>query len=93
MSNLEQLKDLVSTSVETGILLAQVNASPLSDRIRKKGAEALLERHGLSKVLLQRWVGDGLIVETKGERNSPKTYSMIELMKTIGAVKMHHCIK
>lgn len=92
MSNLSDLKELMSTCVEIGLLRAQVAMAPSSDRIRKKSAEALLVRNGLPKVLLQRWVGEGLVIESRGEKNSPITYSLTQIMETIGAVKCKGCI-
>ena len=92
MSNINNLKELMSTCVEIGLLRAQVALSPSSDRIRKKNAEALLARNGLPKVLLQRWVCEGLVIESKGEKNSPITYSLTQIIETIGAVKCNNCI-
>ena len=87
MNSLNELKDLMSTCVTIGMLRAQAASSPSSDRIRKKGAEDLLTRYGLPKVMLQRWVGEGLVTENRGEKNSPIWYSLSEIMETIGAVK------
>lgn len=92
MNNMLELKELMSTCVEIGYIRAQVAMSPSSDRIRKKNAEALLTRNGLPKVLLQRWVGEGIVIESKGEKNSPITYSLTQIMETIGAVKCKGCI-
>ena len=92
MSSLDDIRELMSTCIEIGMLRAQVALSPSSDRIRKKNAEALLVRNGLPKVLLQRWVGEGLVVESKGEKNSPITYSLTQVMETIGAVKCKNII-
>ena len=92
MSNLKEIKELMSTCIEIGLLRAQVAISPSSDKIRKKNAEALLARNGLPKMLLKRWVGEGLVVESKGEKNSPITYSLTQIMETIGAVKCKDCI-
>ena len=92
MSSIEDLKDLMSTCVEIGFIRAQVAMSPDSDRIRKRGAEALLARNGLPKLLLHRWVGEGLVSEHRGERNSPIWYSLTQVMEMIGAVKCKGCI-
>ena len=92
MSSLESLKELIHTCVEVGYIRAQVAMQPSSDKIRKKSAENLLARNGLQKVLLQRWVGEGIIRENKGEKNSPIWYSLTELMETISAVKYKNCI-
>ena len=92
MSNLKEIKELMSTCIEIGLIKAQIAFSPSSDRIRKKKAEDLLVRNGLPKVLLRRWVGEGLVIESKGEKNSPITYSLTQIMETIGAVKCKDCI-
>lgn len=92
MSSLGEIRELVSTCIEIGMLRAQVAMSPSSDRIRKRQAEAVLARNGLPKVLLQRWVSEGLVSEGRGERNSPITYSLTQIMETIGAVKCKGCI-
>ena len=92
MSNLESLKELIHTCVELGYIRGQVAMMPSSDKIRKKDAENLLVRNGLQKVLLQRWVGEGLVSENKGEKNSPIWYSLTQIMETIGAVKYQNCI-
>lgn len=92
MSNIESLKELMSTCIEIGVMRAQVAMNPSSDKIRKKDAEALLVRNGFQKVLLQRWVCEGLVIENKGERNSPIWYSLTEIMKTISAIKCNKCI-
>lgn len=91
MSNLEALKELMHTCVEIGFIRGQVAMLPSSDRIRKKDAEALLARNGLQKVLLQRWVGQGIVTENKGDRNSPIWYSLTQIMETIGAIKYKDC--
>ena len=92
MSSIESLKELMSTCIEIGVMRAQVAMNPSSDKIRKKDAEALLVRNGLQKVLLSRWVGQGLIIENKGDRNSPIWYSRTEIMKTIGAIRCNECV-
>ena len=92
MSNIESLKELVTTCVEIGVIRGQVAMLPSSDKIRKKDAEALLVRNGLQKVLLQRWVSSGLITENKGENNSPIWYSLTQIMDAIGAIKYKNCL-
>lgn len=92
MSSLESLKELMHTCTEIGFIRGQVAMMPSSDRIRKKDAEALLARNGLQKVLLQRWVGDGLVTENKGEKNSPIWYSRMQIMETIGAIRCRECL-
>ena len=92
MSSLVEIRELMSTCVEIGMLRAQVAILPSSDKIRKRQAEDLLVRNGLQKVLLQRWVDQGVIEENRGERNSPKWYSLMQIMETIGAVKCKGCI-
>ena len=91
MSSLESLKELMSTCVEIGYIRGQVAMFPSSDRIRKRDAENLLVRNGLQKVLLQRWVSQGLVIENKGEKNSPIWYSLTQIMETIGAIKYKSC--
>lgn len=92
MSSIEHLQELMNTCVEIGFVRGQVAMSPSSDKIRKKDAEALLALHGMQKSLLQRWVDNRLIIENKGENNSPKWYSRIEILKVIGAIKYQKCI-
>ena len=91
MSSLESLKELMHTCVELGYIRGQVAMLPSSDKIRKKDAENLLVRNGLQKVLLQRWVGQGLIVENKGDNNSPIWYSLTQIMEMIGAIRYKEC--
>ena len=91
MSSLESLKELMHTCVELGYIRGQVAMLPSSDKIRKKDAENLLVRNGLQKVLLQRWVGQGLIVENKGDKNSPIWYSLTQIMEMIGAIRYKEC--
>lgn len=92
MSRIAELKELIHTCVELGYIRGQVAMSPSSDRIRKREAEALLVRNGLPKVLLQRWVGEGLVTECRGEKNSPFTYSLTQIMEMIGAIRYNDCI-
>lgn len=89
MSNLSELKELISTCVEIGYIKGQAALLPSCDRIRKKDAEAVLVRNGFSKTMLDRWVAEGLIDENKGEKNSPKWYSVTQIMETIGAVRLN----
>lgn len=91
MSSLESLKELMHTCVELGYIRGQVAMLPSSDKIRKKDAENLLVRNGLQKVLLRRWVGQGLIVENKGDKNSPIWYSLTQIMEMIGAIRYKEC--
>lgn len=87
MRSLQELQDLMVACVELGYIRGQVAMAPSSDIIRKKDAEEVLKRNGLNKVLLTRWVNDGLVTEYKGENNSPKKYSLTQIMSTIGAIK------
>ena len=91
MNNIESLKELMHTCVELGYIRGQVAMLPSSDKIRKKDAENLLVRNGLQKVLLQRWVGQGLIEENKGGKNSPIWYSLTQIMEMIGAIRYKEC--
>ena len=91
MNKIESLKELIHTCVELGYIRGQVALMPSSDRIRKKDAENLLVRNGLQKVLLQRWVAQGLVDENRGERNSPTWYSLTQIMETIGAIRYERC--
>ena len=91
MSSLESLKELMHTCVELGYIRGQVAMLPSSDKIRKKDAENLLVRNGLQKVLLRRWVGQGLIVENKGDKNSPIWYPLTQIMEMIGAIRYKEC--
>ena len=91
MNNIESLKELMHTCVELGYIRGQVAMLPSSDKIRKKDAENLLVRNGLQKVLLRRWVGQGLIVENKGDKNSPIWYSLTQIMEMIGAIRYKEC--
>ena len=87
MGRIEDLKELIHACVETGYLRGQKDICPSTDRIRKKDAEAILERNGLPKIQLGRWVSEGLVQEHKGERNSPKWYSLVQIMETIIAIR------
>jgi hypothetical protein len=87
MSRVEDIKELIHVCVETGYLRGQKDICPSSDRIRRKDAEALLERNGLPKIQLGRWVAAGLVQEHKGENTSPKWYSLVQIMETIIAVR------
>ena len=87
MSRVEDIKELIHVCVETGYLRGQRDICPSTDRIRKKDAEALLARNGLPKVQLDRWVSAGLVTEHKGENNSPKWYSLIQIMETIISIR------
>ena len=80
------------TCVELGYIRGQIAMLPSSDKIRKKEAENLLVRNGLQKVLLQRWVSEGLVTENKGEKNSPIWYSLSQIMETIGAIRYKQCL-
>ena len=92
MSSIAELKELVHTCVEIGYIRGQVAMLPSSDRIRKRDAENLLVRNGLQKVLLRRWVGEGLVSESRGENNSPITYSLVQIMEMIGAIRYKNCL-
>ena len=87
MSSLRDIKELMHSCVELGYIRAQVAMSPSSDRIRKKDAERLLVSNGFKKAMLGRWVGEGLIRENRGEKNSPIWYSRMQILETIGAVR------
>ena len=92
MSSLESLKEFMHTCVEIGYIRGQVAMLPSSDKIRKKDAENLLVRNGFQKVLLQRWVGQGLIDENKGDKNSPIWYSLTQIMEMIVTIKYKNCL-
>lgn len=92
MDKLNELKELMHICVETGYMRAQADMMPNADKIRRKDAEALMVRNGFSKVLLARWVSEGLVTEHKGEKNSPIWYSTIQIMETIGAVRINSVI-
>ena len=87
MQRIEDLKELMHTCVETGYLRGVQAMNPTFDRIRKRAAEEHLVRNGLRKILLGRWVSEGLLKEYKGEKNSPKWYSLVEINEVIMAVK------
>lgn len=91
MNRLNELQGLMHACVEIGYLRGQVDISPSSGRIRKKDAEELLKRHGFEKVLLSRWVNEGLVTEYRGEKNSPISYSLMQIMETIGAIRYKSC--
>ena len=92
MQRIEDLKELMHTCVETGYLRGVQAMSPLSDRIRKRAAEDYLVRNGLKKTLLGRWVSEGLIREHKGENNSPKWYSLVEINEVIMAMRYKNLV-
>lgn len=91
MSKLEELRELIHVCIETGYLRGQRDLNPSGDKIRKKDAEAVLVRNGLQKVLLQRWVAAGMIQEHKGERNSPKWYSLTQIYEMITTIR-YNCL-
>ena len=91
MSDIRDLQELMHTCVELGFIRGQVAMIPSSDKIRKKDAENLLVKNGFQKVILQRWVGQGLVTENRGERNSPIWYSLTQIMETIGAIRYKRC--
>lgn len=87
MQRLEDIKELMSVCVEAGYQRAVASMLPMSDKMRKKKAEEYLRCHGFQKVMLSRWVSEGLVHEHKGERNSPIWYSMKEITETIMAIR------
>lgn len=91
MSDIGSLRELMHSCVELGYIRGQVAMMPSSEWIRKIDAEALLVRNGFQKVMLKRWVSNGLVTERRGEKNSPILYSLMQIMETIGAVKCKQC--
>lgn len=86
MLRVADIQELMQTCVEAGFLRGQMALLPSSDKIPKRDAEDLLRRFGFQKVMLQKWVAEGLIKE-HGGNGSHIWYSRLQLIEMVGAVQ------
>lgn len=85
---IDKIKMLVSSAFAAGYQMAQVDGGLRTDKLRRKEAEALLSRHGLKAVVLDRWIAEGLVEEHKGLKNSPRWYSLNEINKVLTSIQI-----